>query len=94
LKKLWRSVLHEDRLMISYGDDEVEFYTDEDLRARCRSIEPTKAKPGSKAKFDAPLRCRTPLWHNLTATTGGRAKASTRAWRPTVPDDKTGSWRS
>lgn len=52
----------------SYGDEEVEFYTDEDFQARgVDPVEPTKAKPGSEGKvlmLAARYAAGLPLWHN------------------------------
>ena len=52
----------------SYGDDEIEFYSDEDFVARgVDPIEPTKAKPGSEGKvlmLAARYAAGLPLWHD------------------------------
>lgn len=52
----------------SYGDDGVEFYTDEDFQARgVDPLEPTKAKPGSEGKvlmLAARYAAGLPLWHD------------------------------
>lgn len=52
----------------SYGEEEIEFYTDEDFQARgVDPIEPTKAKPGSEGKvlmLAARYAAGLPLWHD------------------------------
>ena len=52
----------------SYGEEEIEFYTDEDFQSRgVDPIEPTKAKPGSEGKvlmLAARYAAGLPLWHD------------------------------